>query len=57
MSAWIDCGLLCHLVFFHYVPAGTQHLTDPGRWAEHFGMPALAEVIVEPREADPNVIA
>ena len=47
----------CHLVFFHYVPAGTQHLTDPGRWAEHFGIPALAEMIVEAKEADPNVIA
>lgn len=47
----------CHLVFFHYVPKGMQHLTEPCRWAEHFGIPGLAEVIVEPREFDPRVIA
>jgi hypothetical protein len=47
----------CHLVFFHYVPTGTQHLTDPRRWAEHFGIPGLAGVIAEPKKVDPNVIA
>ena len=43
----------CHLVFFHYVPKGTQHLTDPWRWAAHFGIPELAGVIIEPNDADP----
>ena len=47
----------CHLVFFHYIPKGTQHLTYPQRWAEHFGIPALADVIIDPVDADPSVIA
>lgn len=47
----------CHLVFFHYVPTGTLHLTEPKRWAEHFGVPELADVIVHVPERDPNVIA
>ncbi|MCY7281380.1 MAG: hypothetical protein LH610_10890 [Sphingomonas bacterium] len=41
----------CHLVFFHCVPEGAQHLTEPHHWAEHFGIPALADVIIEPSEA------
>jgi hypothetical protein len=44
------------LVFFHYVPTGTRHLTDPRRWAEHFGIPGLAGVISEPKKVDPSVI-
>lgn len=31
----------CHLVFFHYVPKNCEHLVDPTRWHEHFGMPEL----------------
>lgn len=47
----------CHLVFFHYVPAGTRHLTDPRGWAEYFGMPGLADVIIKQKATDPNLVA
>lgn len=47
----------CHLVFFHYVPKGTQHLTDPLRWAEHFGIPGLAKIVVDGADRDPMAIA
>lgn len=47
----------CHLVFFHYVPKGSEHLTNPRRWGDFFGIPQLAEVIIEPLEADTAVIA
>ncbi len=46
----------CHLVFFHFVPKGTQHLTNPKRWAEYFAIPELAEVIPKPTERDTTVI-
>lgn len=46
----------CHLIFFHYVPAGTRHLTDFRQWAGHFGIPELAGVVVEQVKVDPSVI-
>ena len=46
----------CHLVFFHYVPAGTRALTDPRCWAEHFGVASLASVVASPRLVNPRVI-
>jgi hypothetical protein len=46
----------CHLLFFHFVPSGAQHLTRVTRWAEHFGIPELAQVVVTARKYDPSVI-
>lgn len=37
-----DAGGLCHLLFFHYYPAGCEDLVAPARWATHFGIPELA---------------
>lgn len=34
-------GGFCHLLFFHYFPAGCEDLVDPARWAEHFAIPEL----------------
>jgi hypothetical protein len=36
----------CHLVFFHFIPAGQRQLVDPGNWAEIFGIPALARICI-----------
>ena len=35
----------CHLLFFHYRPAGSGPLTDPACWADHFDLPELAALI------------
>ena len=45
----------CHLVFLHFVPAGAGHLTHASKWAEHFGLPELANLIVRPRAVDTSV--
>ncbi len=34
-------GGFCHLLFFHYFPAGCEALVEPRRWAEHFALPEL----------------
>lgn len=34
-------GGYCHLLFFHYYPAGCQNLVVPARWADHFDIPEL----------------
>lgn len=34
----------CHLLFLHYIPAGTADLKVPANWAEIFDIPALAEL-------------
>jgi hypothetical protein len=34
-------GGFCHLLFFHYVPAGSEALIDPVQWAAHFGIAEL----------------
>jgi hypothetical protein len=34
-------GGFCHLLFFHYVPAGCEALVEPSRWAAHFGIAEL----------------
>ena len=34
-------GGFCHLLFFHYVPAGCEALVEPSRWASHFGIAEL----------------
>jgi hypothetical protein len=34
-------GSFCHLLFFHYFPAGCERLVDPLLWAEHFDLPQL----------------
>lgn len=31
----------CHLLFFHYLPEGTEPLADPKCWADHFAIPEL----------------
>ena len=46
----------CHLVFLHFVPAGAGHLTHASKWAEHFGLPELANLIVRQRDVDTTVI-
>ena len=35
----------CHLVFFHFIPKGTQPLLDPNCWGEYFAIPQLNEKI------------
>jgi hypothetical protein len=32
----------CHLLFFHYIPAGTSALTKPANWKDIFDVPGLA---------------
>jgi len=32
----------CHLLFFHFIPAGTSELTLPANWKDLFGIPDLA---------------
>lgn len=34
----------CHLLFFHYVPAGIGELLKPASWAGMFGIPELANL-------------
>lgn len=34
-------GGFCHLLFFHYYPAGCEKLVDPYEWATHFGIAEL----------------
>lgn len=34
-------GGFCHLLFFHYVPAGCEALVNPRLWAGHFGISEL----------------
>lgn len=36
-----QAGGFCHLLFFHYVPAGCEALVDPARWAAHFRIAEL----------------
>ncbi|MFN3989773.1 MAG: hypothetical protein ACK4IS_05905 [Erythrobacter sp.] len=36
-----QAGGFCHLLFFHYVPAGCEALVRPLRWAAHFGIAEL----------------
>jgi len=47
----------CHLLFLHFIPAGTRHLANPQSWAEHFAIPALADVVATQSWRDPGVIA
>ena len=47
----------CHLLFFHYVPTGTQHLTDPRGWAEYFDIAGLADIVETAGWRDPATIA
>jgi hypothetical protein len=34
-------GGFCHLLFFHYYPAGCENLVVAHQWAAHFGIPEL----------------
>ncbi len=34
----------CHLLFLHYIPAGTSALTKPANWKDIFSIPDLAEL-------------
>lgn len=43
----------CHLLFFHYLPAGAEPLANPKHWAAHFGIPEL-DILVA---ADAMVVA
>lgn len=36
-----EAGGFCHLLFFHYFPAGCEALVEPACWAEHFGISEL----------------
>lgn len=36
----------CHLVFFHFIPAGTAGFVEPENWADYFGVPAISEHII-----------
>lgn len=36
-----QAGGFCHLLFFHYIPAGCDALIDPQCWADHFGIAEL----------------
>lgn len=41
----------CDLLFFHYIPAGTAELIEPGNWARLFDIPELAGIEgFEPRD-------
>ena len=46
----------CHLLFFHFVPKAAEHLTRVKAWAELFGIPELANVVVTPAKVDVSVI-
>lgn len=35
----------CHLVFFHFVPAGSAALVDPNRWPDLFEEPGLSTIL------------
>lgn len=44
-------GGFCHLLFFHYFPAGCEKLVAPDRWAGHFGvaeLEALCDLFTQP---------
>jgi len=46
-------GGFCHLLFFHYVPAGCEDLVVPARWAAHFAIPELGplcDLFSDPRD-------
>ena len=38
----------CHLMFFHFVPAGVAAYIDPKCWEGYFDIPGLGEVIGDP---------
>ena len=40
----------CHLVFFHYIPAGMRPLTEPENWAELFGIAALNALVIPEKQ-------
>jgi hypothetical protein len=35
----------CHLIFFHFIPAGMSHLIKPKNWAKIFDIPELNSII------------
>jgi hypothetical protein len=37
----------CDLIFFHFIPAGMAEIVRPVHWAELFGIPELASVVVK----------
>lgn len=37
----------CHLIFFHFIPKGTQALVHPRKWAAYFGIPELDKLVVD----------
>ena len=47
-----EAGGFCHLLFFHYIPAGCEALVDPALWAGHFGiaeLEPLCDLFVDPK--------
>jgi hypothetical protein len=34
----------CHLLFFHFIPAGTSALISPANWKDLFDIPDLARL-------------
>ena len=53
----VTASNFCNLAFFHFIPAGTRNLVSPSKWAAHFGMPELQEVVSRPGELDTSRIA
>lgn len=43
----------CHLLFFHFMPAGTRAIAEPANWPRLFDCPALAAVVA-PGTATPD---
>lgn len=35
----------CHLIFFHFIPAGMSHMIKPKNWAEIFDLPELNSLL------------
>lgn len=35
----------CHLIFFHFIPAGTSEIVDPKNWSRLLGVPELNQIV------------
>ncbi|TNE55632.1 MAG: hypothetical protein EP338_02340 [Bacteroidetes bacterium] len=42
-----DRDHFCHLIFFHFIPKGSYSLVYPKRWAKHFSIPELSELVTD----------
>lgn len=41
----VSANNFCHLIFFHFTPAGAGPLAEPELWSELFGVPELRELV------------